>query len=85
MRATNLLVSAALLLSATSATLAQDRQCSGDRPYYDYDSAGWLDDNFHPGVDCNVAPRVRSPRAPLALRVPAPLAGEDRSRTSMIR
>jgi hypothetical protein len=101
MRATNLVVAMALLLSATSAALAQDRQCSGDRPYYDYDSSGWLDDNYHPGIDCNVVPRVHSLRAPLAhpsprmageraaigypTRLPSPLAGEDRSRASAIR
>ena len=56
MSATKLVVAMALLLSATSATLAQDRRCYGDRPYYDYDSAGWLDYNYHPGIDCNIAP-----------------------------
>jgi hypothetical protein len=57
MRVTKLVVAMALLLSATSATLAQDLQCLGDRPYYDYDSAGWLDYNYHPGIDCNIALR----------------------------
>lgn len=56
MSITNLIVAMALLLSTTSATLAQGRQCYGDRPYYDYDSAGWLDYNYHPGIDCNIAP-----------------------------
>jgi hypothetical protein len=41
---------------ATSATLAQDGQCFGDRPYYDFYGAGWLDSELHLGIDCNVAP-----------------------------
>ena len=56
MSATKFVVAMALLLSATSATLAQGPQCGGDRPYYDYDSAGWLDYNYHPGIDCSIAP-----------------------------
>jgi hypothetical protein len=59
MSATKLFVATALLLSATSAALAQGRQCYGDRPYYDYDSAGWLDYEYHPGIDCNIAPPAR--------------------------
>ena len=59
MRATKLVVAMALLLSATSATLAQDRQCSGDRPYYDNYGAGWLDSELHPGIDCSIAPPAR--------------------------
>jgi hypothetical protein len=41
---------------ATSATLAQDGQCFGDRPYYDFYGAGWLDSELHLGIDCNIAP-----------------------------
>ena len=59
MSATKVVVAMALLLSATSATLAQDRQCFGDRPYYDYESAGWLDSELHLGIDCNIAPPAR--------------------------
>jgi hypothetical protein len=56
MSATKLAVAMTLLLSATSVALAQDRQCFGDRPYYDSESAGWLDYNYHPGIDCNIGP-----------------------------
>jgi hypothetical protein len=56
MSATKLVVTMALLLSATSVTLAQDRQCFGDRPYYDFYGAGWLDSELHLGIDCNIAP-----------------------------
>jgi hypothetical protein len=59
MSARKLVAVMALLLSATSATLAQGRQCYGDRPYYDYDSSGWLDSEYHPGIDCNIAPPAR--------------------------
>jgi hypothetical protein len=59
MSATKLVVAMALLLSATSATLAQDGQCFGDRPYYDNYGAGWLDSELHLGIDCNVAPSAR--------------------------
>ena len=59
MSATKLVVAMALLLSATSATLAQDAQCYGDRPYYDNYGAGWLDSELHLGIDCNIAPPVR--------------------------
>jgi len=46
----------ALLLSATSATLAQNRQpYYGDRPYYDINSSGWLDSMYHAGIDYDVA------------------------------
>lgn len=55
MSATKLVVAMALLLSATSATLAQGR-CFGDRPYYGSESSGWLDSNYHPGIDCSIAP-----------------------------
>jgi hypothetical protein len=55
MSATKLVVAMALLLSATSATMAQGR-CFGDRPYYGSESAGWLDSNYHPGIDCSIAP-----------------------------
>jgi hypothetical protein len=55
MSATKLVVALALLLSATSATLAQGR-CFGDRPYYGNESSGWLDSNYHPGIDCSIAP-----------------------------
>jgi hypothetical protein len=45
----------ALLLSATSATLAQNRQpYYGDRPYYDINSSGWLDSMYHAGIDYDV-------------------------------
>jgi hypothetical protein len=57
MSATKLVVAMALLLSATSATLAQDR-CFGDRPYYGSESSGWLDSNYHPGIDCSIAPHA---------------------------
>ena len=56
MSAIKLGVAMALLLSATSAALAQERQCFGDRPYYGSESAGWLDSNYHPGIDCSLAP-----------------------------
>jgi hypothetical protein len=55
MSAIKLVVAMALLLSATSATLAQGR-CFGDRPYYGSESSGWLDSNYHPGIDCSIAP-----------------------------
>jgi hypothetical protein len=56
MSATKLVVAMALLLSATSATLAQEGRCFGDRPYYGSESSGWLDSNYHPGIDCSIAP-----------------------------
>ena len=56
MSAMKLVVAAALLLSATSAALAQGPQCYGDRPYYDFYGAGWLDSELHLGIDCNIAP-----------------------------
>ena len=49
-------VAMALLLSATSASLAQEGRCLGDRPYYGSESSGWLDSNYHPGIDCDIAP-----------------------------
>ena len=49
-------VAMALLLSATSASLAQEGRCFGDRPYYGSESSGWLDSNYHPGIDCDIAP-----------------------------
>ena len=55
MSATKLVVARVLLLRATSATLAQGR-CFGDRPYYGSESSGWLDANYHPGIDCSIAP-----------------------------
>jgi len=55
MSATKLVVAMALLLSATSATMAQGR-CFGDRPYYGSESSGWLESNYHPGIDCSIAP-----------------------------
>jgi hypothetical protein len=55
MSVTKLVVAMALLLSATSATMAQGR-CFGDRPYYGSESSGWLDSNYHPGIDCSIAP-----------------------------
>ena len=55
MSATKLVVAMALLLSATSATMAQGR-CFGDRPYYGSESSGWLNFNYHPGIDCSIAP-----------------------------
>ena len=55
MSTTKLAVAVALLLSATSAALAQGPQCYGDRPYYGSESAGWLDSNYHPGIDCDIA------------------------------
>ena len=61
MSATKLAVPVALLLSATSAALAQGPQCYGDRPYYDNYGAGWLDSELHLGIDCNVAPPARVP------------------------
>ena len=60
MSATKLVVAMALQLSATSATLAQGPQCSGDRPYYDNYGAGWLDSELHLGIDCNIAPPARA-------------------------
>ena len=63
MSATKLAVAMALLLSATSATLAQGPQCYGDRPYYDNYGAGWLDYELHLGIDCNIAPPARMHRA----------------------
>jgi hypothetical protein len=56
MSAIKLGVAMALLLSATSASLAQQGRCFGDRPYYGSESSGWLDSNYHPGIDCDVAP-----------------------------
>jgi hypothetical protein len=56
MSAIKLSVAMAFLLSATSAALAQERQCFGDRPYHGSESAGWLDSNYHPGIDCDIAP-----------------------------
>ncbi len=56
MSITKLVVAMGLLLSATSAALAQERQCFGDRPYYGSESAGWLDSNYHPGIDCSIGP-----------------------------
>jgi hypothetical protein len=56
MSVTRLVVAMGLLLSASSAALAQERQCFGDRPYYGSESAGWLDSNYHPGIDCNIGP-----------------------------
>lgn len=41
------------------ATSERAARCFGDRPYYDYDSSGWLDDEYHPEVDCRIAPRAR--------------------------
>jgi hypothetical protein len=56
MSAIKLGVAMVLLLSATSAALAQEGRCLGDRPYYGSESAGWLDSNYHPGIDCDIAP-----------------------------
>jgi hypothetical protein len=56
MSAIKLGVAMALLLSATSASLAQEGRCLGDRPYYGSESSGWLDSNYHPGIDCEIAP-----------------------------
>jgi hypothetical protein len=56
MSVTKLLVTIGLLLSASSVALAQERQCFGDRPYYGSESAGWLDSNYHPGIDCDIGP-----------------------------
>jgi hypothetical protein len=56
MSVTKLVVAMGLLLSGTSASFAQERQCFGDRPYYGSESAGWLDSNYHPGIDCDIAP-----------------------------
>jgi hypothetical protein len=56
MSAIKLGVAMALLLSATSAALAQEGRCLGDRPYYGSESSGWLDSNYHPGIDCDIAP-----------------------------
>ena len=53
MSAIKLVVAMALLLSATSATMAQGR-CFGDRPYYGSELSGWLDSNYHPGIDCSI-------------------------------
>jgi hypothetical protein len=41
------------------ATSEQAARCYGDRPYYDNDSSGWLDSEYHPGVDCLIGPRAR--------------------------
>jgi hypothetical protein len=56
MSAIKLGVAMALLLSATSAALAQEGRCLGDRPYYGSESSGWLDSNYHSGIDCDIAP-----------------------------
>jgi len=56
MSAIKLGVAMALLLSATSAALAQEGRCLGDRPYYGSESSGWLDSNYHHGIDCDIAP-----------------------------
>jgi hypothetical protein len=56
MSAIKLGVAMALLLSATSASLAQEGRCLGDRPYYGSESSGWLDSNYHPGIDCDIGP-----------------------------
>jgi hypothetical protein len=56
MSALKLGVAMALLLSATSAALAQEGRCLGDRPYYGSESSGWLDSNYHSGIDCDIAP-----------------------------
>jgi hypothetical protein len=56
MSARTIATAVALLLSATSASLAQNRQpYYGDRPYYDNDSSGWLDSMYHAGIDYDVA------------------------------
>jgi hypothetical protein len=62
MSALKLGVAMALLLSATSAALAQEGRCLGDRPYYGSESSGWLDSNYHPGIDCDVAPLASAHR-----------------------
>ena len=59
MSATKLAVAVALLVIATCATLAQGPQCYGDRPYYDFYGAGWLNSELHLGIDCNIAPPAR--------------------------
>jgi hypothetical protein len=59
MSATKFAVAVALLLSATSAALAQGPHCYGDCPYYDNYGAGWLDSELHLGIDCNMAPPAR--------------------------
>ena len=65
MSAIKLGVAMALLLSATSASLAQEDRCFGDRPYYGSESSGWLNLNYHPGIDCDIAPRTSAhPRGP---------------------
>jgi hypothetical protein len=67
MTANKLVVTLALLLSATSAAFAQSRQSFGmygDRPYYDSDSSGWLDYEYHPGIDYAVTP----PTAPAGIQ-----------------
>jgi hypothetical protein len=43
----------------SQATSEQAARCYGDRPYYDYDSSGWLDNEYHAGIDCRIAPRAR--------------------------
>jgi hypothetical protein len=50
---------AAVQATPASAQSLQIGRCFGDRPYYDYDSSGWLDNEYHPGVDCRIAPQAR--------------------------
>ena len=68
MSATKLAVAVALLLSATSAALAQGPQCYGDRPYYDFYGAGWLTPS------CILASTATSRHPPVC--IPADAVGE---------
>jgi hypothetical protein len=54
-----------LLLSGISASVAQTPPYYGDRPYYDNESSGWLDYEYHAGIDYNITPQsgVTSPNS----------------------
>jgi hypothetical protein len=45
-----------LLLIGISAAFAQTQPRYGDRPYYDNESSGWLDYEYHAGIDYNIPP-----------------------------
>jgi hypothetical protein len=45
-----------LLLSGISAPFAQTQPYYGDRPYYDNESSGWLDYEYHAGIDYSITP-----------------------------
>jgi hypothetical protein len=60
MTAKGLAVALGLAVSATSTAWAQSLGMYGDRPYYDSDSSGWLDYQYHPGIDFPIAPPARA-------------------------